>query len=85
MICSERAEKESRLKLTKCNATKSHGVGVGFSVSNVIKYRIVQWSWMTRIEIYIEFSNWQIMRGVSKGNLNVAVSMRATNYGVNKN
>lgn len=85
MICSERAEKESRLKLTECNATKSHGVGVGFSISNVVKYRIVQWSWMTRMEIYIEFSNWQIMRGVSKGNLNVAVSMRATNYGVNKN
>ena len=78
MICSERAEKESRLKLTKCNATKSHGVGVGFSISNVIKYRIVQWSWMTRIEIYIEFSNWQIMRDVSKGSLNTAVNLRAT-------
>lgn len=78
MICSERAEKESRLKLTKCSATKSHGVGVGFSISNAIKYRIAQWSWMTRIEIYIEFSNWQIMRGVSKGSLNTAVNMRAT-------
>lgn len=69
----------SRLKLTKCNATRSHGGGVGFPVSGVIKYRVVQWSWMTRIEIlYIEFSHWQIMRGVSKGNLNIAVNMRAT-------
>ena len=28
--------------------------------------------------IYIEFSHWQIIRGVSKGNLNIAVNMRAT-------
>lgn len=79
MICSERTEKESRLEPAKCSATRSRGaVGVGVSISSVIKYRIVQSSWMTRIEVYIELSNWQITRGVSKSNLNIAVNVRTT-------
>jgi len=56
MICSEWAVRESRPK-TQNTLPPEVMVGGWISTSSVIKYRIVQWSWMITIEIYIEFRN----------------------------
>ena len=54
-----RAVRESRLKPKSMLPSEVMvGEQVGWlSTSSVIKYRIVQWSWMITIEIYVEFSN----------------------------
>lgn len=54
MICAEGAVKESTLESKICSATRSHG---GDFNQQCHEYKVLQWSWMIRIEVYTGSSN----------------------------